>query len=25
MDYQGIKPEEQNKPLQKLKIGKWHD
>jgi hypothetical protein len=25
MDYQGIKPEEQNKPLQKLKIGKWHE
>jgi hypothetical protein len=25
MDYQGIKPEEQNKPLPKLKIGKWHE
>ena len=25
MDFQGIKPEEQNKPLQKLKIGKWHE
>jgi predicted transcriptional regulator len=25
MDYQGIKLEDQNKPLQKLKIGKWHD
>jgi len=25
MDYQGIKPEEQNKTLPKLKIGKWHE
>ena len=25
MDYQGIKPEDQNKPLPKLKIGKWHE
>jgi hypothetical protein len=25
MEYQGIKPEEQNKPLPKLRIGKHHD
>ena len=25
MDYQGIKPEEQNNTLPKLKIGKWHE